>query len=73
MDSRHFVGMLAGAALPLSAARLALGQPQSADSWQNLQKLLNDYVGAKKLLGAGIAVTDNGSPLNVPQSGKHRL
>ena len=62
MNRRHFVAMLAGAALPRAAA--------PAGPWPELQKLLADYVGAKKLAGACVAVTDGGSPLTYLKAGR---
>jgi CubicO group peptidase (beta-lactamase class C family) len=74
MDRRHFVAMLAGAALPFGAAHLDLGQaPASVRQWRELQKLLADYVGAKKLAGAAIAVADGGSPLTYLKVGRIAL
>lgn len=61
MDRRHFIATLA-AALPLSAWRLAIGHALTTHSWPALQKLMNDYVSAKKLAGAAIAVADGDAP-----------
>lgn len=69
MDRRQFVAMLAG--LPLGAVHLLRGQtPASVHQWQALQKLLADYVGAKKLAGAAVAVGDRDSPLTYLKMGR---
>jgi CubicO group peptidase (beta-lactamase class C family) len=75
MDRRHFVATLAGAALPLAAVRLVFGQEQKpgARTWSALQKLLADYVGAKKLAGAAVAVADGGAPLTYLKLGRIAL
>jgi CubicO group peptidase (beta-lactamase class C family) len=74
MDRRHFVAKLAGATLPLGAARLAFGRaPTSAPQWQELQKLLADYVGARKLAGAVVALADGGSSLTYLKAGRIAL
>jgi CubicO group peptidase (beta-lactamase class C family) len=75
MDRRHFVATLAGAALPLAAARLTFGQaPEpAAHPWPELQRLLADYVGAKRLAGAAVAVSDGGAPLTYLKLGRLAL
>ena len=75
MDRRHFVATLAGAALPLGAARLAFAHARrsAASSWPELQKLLVDYVDAKKLAGAAVAVADRGAPLTFLKAGRIAL
>jgi CubicO group peptidase (beta-lactamase class C family) len=75
MDRRHFVATLAGAALPLSAVRVVIGQAATptAAPWPTLQKLLADYVGQKKLAGAAVAVTDGGAPLAYLKAGRIAL
>lgn len=72
MDRRQFVATLAGAVLPIGAARLALGHaPEPAThSWPELQKLLAKYVDSKKIAGAAIAVADGGAPLTYPRLGR---
>jgi CubicO group peptidase (beta-lactamase class C family) len=75
MDRRHFVATLAGAALPLGSARLAFGQAPApaARSWLALRKLLANYVGAKKLAGATVAVADGAAPLTYLNAGRIAL
>lgn len=75
MDRRHFVATLAGAALPLGVARLAFGQAPapSALSWLALRKLLANYVNAKKLAGATVAVADGAAPLTYLKAGRIAL
>ena len=69
MDRRQVVAMLAS--LPLGAVHLLRGQtPASVHQWQALQKLLADYVGAKKLAGAAVAVADRNSPLTYLKMGR---
>jgi CubicO group peptidase (beta-lactamase class C family) len=73
MDRRRFVAMLAGA-LPLGSARLVFAQGAgAARPWEALQKLLADYVGARKLAGAAVAVTDGGAPLTYLKAGRIAL
>jgi CubicO group peptidase (beta-lactamase class C family) len=72
MDRRHFIATLA-AALPLSAWRLAIGHALTTHSWPALQKLMNDYVSAKKLAGAAIAVADGDAPLIYLKAGRIAL
>ena len=75
MDRRHFVATLAGAALPFGATRLAFGQAPTpaVRPPPALQKLLADYVGAKKLAGAAVAVGEGGAPLTYLKLGRIAL
>ncbi len=69
MDRRQCVAMLAS--LPLGVVHLLRGQtPAPVHQWQALQKLLADYVGAKKLAGAAVAVADRNSPLTYLKMGR---
>ena len=73
MHRRHFVTM--AGAMPLGVWRPAFGQTSepTARPWPALQKLLTDYVGAKKLAGASVAVRDGGAPLNYLKAGRIAL
>jgi CubicO group peptidase (beta-lactamase class C family) len=75
MDRRQFVATLAGAALPLGVTRLAFGQASAPAglSWLALRKLLANYVGAKKLAGATVAVADGAAPLTYLTAGRIAL
>src|SRR5262245_61501826 len=57
MDRRHFLATLAGS-VALGDWRLAFCQERPRRSWQALNQLLAEYVGAKKLAGAAVAVSD---------------
>jgi CubicO group peptidase (beta-lactamase class C family) len=72
MDRRHFIAMLAGT-LPLGAWRSAFGQALTGHSWPALRKLLTDYVGARKLAGAAVAVADGAAPLIYLKAGRIAL
>ena len=72
MDRRHFIAMLAGT-LPLGAWRSAFSQALTTHSWPALRKLLTDYVVAKKLAGAAVAVADGATPLSYPKAGRIAL
>lgn len=69
MDRRHFLTALAGATLahraPLSFAQTA----PSTRSWPTVQKLLDDYVGMRKIAGAVAALSYGGTPLTYPAAG----
>ena len=64
--------MLAGT-LPFGAWRSAFGQALTGHSWPALQKLMTDYVGAKKLAGAAVAVADGTAPLIYLKAGSIAL
>ena len=72
MNRRHFLAMLAGT-LSYGAWRLAFGQALTTHSWPALQKLLTDYVSAKKLAGAAVAVADGDAPLIYLKAGRIAL
>jgi CubicO group peptidase (beta-lactamase class C family) len=70
MDRRRFVVTLAGAAVPLAAARDLLARPAATPALQaKLHALLDGYVGAKKLAGALVGVSTNGEPVAYVRAG----
>ena len=72
MDRRQFVAALAGAALPMSRDRRgrAPSPRAAARPWRALQRLLDGYVGARKIAGAVVGVSYDGEPFAFPAAGK---
>jgi CubicO group peptidase (beta-lactamase class C family) len=72
MDRRQFLAMLAGA-LVLGSWRSAFGQKRPVPSWPALQKLMDEYVGAKKLAGAAVAISDGAAGPTYLRAGRIAL
>ena len=74
MDRRHFLSALAGAALAHCAPRsFALTASPSVRRWPTVQKVLDNYVGTRKIAGAVVALSYGGTPLAYPAAGRIAL
>lgn len=70
MDRRHFLTALAGAALAHRAPRSFAQTAASIRPWPTVQKLLDEYVGTRKVAGAVAALSYGGTPLAYLAAGR---
>lgn len=75
MDRRRFVAALAGAAFALARVPHAFAQTsvRSDGRWRAVQKLLDEYVAARKIAGAVAALSYGGARLAYPAAGRIAL
>ena len=75
VDRRRFITALAGAALatPNLLGRLARAATHPGHRWMSVQRMIDEYVAAKKVAGAATALSYNGKSFAYPSAGKIAL